>query len=186
MADKKLTEYEYDAIENSLSAVPPQPLGHTNGSVMFEAGRAVGREEALTERRKRNAVNLTFWRLATAASLGLAILGFSKWLTPNSNSQAIVENKTPRSSQPPESIDPSRQDNIVVPIETDSTSDSVADLQTMPFNGQQTMIGVRSRLMNSNFRTAFDTSDQPMSLSSEPTPSAIQLLHKYTSELRAL
>ncbi len=176
-----MTEHENDSVERALISMAPQPLGVSNGSVMFEAGKAVGRVEALAERQSRIKSTLAIWQLAMAASLALTLLSFSGWLNSATATPTSISEKSPTSS-----------DEELTSSAKEFTSAEKTNPQTLrprsPWirsistgsAGQQTMIGIRNRLLSSAPNADFDDPKPLMIFPTMPSPTAFNLLRQYT------
>jgi hypothetical protein len=179
MADQELNNFENpNSMEESLRKFEPLPLAVSEGAIMFESGRAVGREEALVESRKSASRSLTFWRVATAASLGVALLSFSGIFnrpTPSSTSSATIAKSQvqPATTEQLKDLLPAPEPATLFPLVKMNK-----DLPT----GEQTLIGIRNRLSNRVFQTDFDRPKHNSGFVSTKPSTTFQLMQEYSDK----
>lgn len=181
MVDSELNNFEHnDAAEKLLRSFAPRPFEVHAGQVMFEAGRAVGREQALAESQTRFTRSLSIWRFATAASLALALFSLiGHFNSPSEKSNSVAEMKvTPAKDLIIEQTDSDSQpSNTPRSVIADTVNWTESTLNSAY---PSTVIELRRQLFNSDFDLNFDPPAPTPKYAFEKPKNALELLHQYT------
>lgn len=178
-------------IENSLAACTPVELKTSVGTVMYEAGRAVGRQEASSQNRSVTKPN-RIWQLATAASLTLAIIGFAQGFnsdvpTPLSNSTASAESKAKESTEPSLAETAEQPPAFVAPIPqpTNFTHSShhrsytIFPTANVP---EPNLVKLQRKLLNQSFGSSLAVSPTSSRFLYQPVMTVRELTQKFNNE----
>lgn len=182
MVDRELNDFDNTkSAEEFLRSFRPQPLAIESGQVMFEAGKAVGREQALAESQTRLSRSLTAWRIAAAASLALALFSLIGQLNPPVETKnSVVEKVDAR----PEKLTKNLNDKIDEPSKTESKSVAYPPtryIQPTSIADSNTIIGLQNQLLSTVFEPNAEIPTSTEKFAFEQPMTAIELLRQYTS-----
>lgn len=187
MADKKITsDGSNDPIDELLSKFVPAALKHSSGQVMFDAGKAVGRKEAMQELRENRQTSLSIWQVVTAASLLVALLSlwsqFAANSTASTDQNGIAQNDIDGGGN--------GNDHATQAASEDFTPNDQRESEfipprnwlfsnNMPTNNRN-LIGVGNRMLTPVL--AEELYELPLPSAPEPPQNAFQLMQQYNQQ----